>query len=989
VMEKKIKKEELTGIPSGSPRGTGGDTLQQDNYGETDAEEMLTEEELEFEEFCDQESVKSVDTDVTLTQASTSRDLPLGTAPMRKYPFKLKHNESGNILTIHHTVKEAGQQLRIQIGACCFNELSNKLVVIDKRGNVFVFDFVSKRYWRLGLRIPKARLIRPSPRHRSDYIVGDKLGHIFVVDVDNSILGSHGEVGTAPPDEITFGNRLRNPRAANVLMRFGREALLVNLQSLQVSHQLDFDESRYTLKFAAFLPNSDQFFIGFSNDSLHVWSSLTLSTLRMAQPMKARNRRLRLLPAGESVPEISLRGSDDSDPEDDLTFDCQDQDFADGQLLSYCFTPDGNKMGLSTVDGYLLLLSTASFDLEKIVRLTDLVLRQFAFLSQPKERVVFGITGRSQAVMLDLANTDHKLIVQRSNAISLSLSRDGKLLSVTSGDGEVNVWSTCRLFNGLQVQTHIRTAILKHPSPLPLPLVSSSGSGCMNPELRRLLKPERLRGMLREYGCYPEKYRFLIWTSLMDLPCNGPQFQALLKLGLPLVVRNQARKLKIRNEAQRRSVIKIWSCLAQWCKVLAHADFMPHLIYPFVRQLPKNGLVSFEVLATLVLNHFQLWFEFHPLPPANYLAMCENLLQQLDERLCRFYKAQEVLPKDYAWPLLSTAFAEVLEEQQWLVLWDNIVSEPPWFPIFLVVAYSLLNREIIIRLPDQRSVLSFFHDQNPLDIGKLLSKARRLMARCEVALHPQRFMQPFEAIPRGVYPKFLKYPGEWIDQQEEQAVSLLKHNQEIDARIRHLELEEVRIMERLEKGLKQEEHTRRLKEMEQLYQDTIHREEERITCQRKMLLTYQMEVRHRKSDVISQLQQSEQRRKVIEMEKDIGLLMHSIERERRRNNQQMQLAEDEIRNQEIELLAQRYYSESGGAPLAQKYYDNIQKLCRQRNQLQEDLREMTKEQLSTPTANAGRVYPQLADIESSILDIQREFTDIVSSETTPGRKDIV
>ncbi|KAH8308757.1 hypothetical protein KR059_001324 [Drosophila kikkawai] len=986
VKKEEIKAEDFTGIPSLSLHGIEGDPQEQKDYGDSLIEEELTEEDIELEDWSDQESVESADTELTLTQANATHYQPFSDEPMRKYPFKLKHNESGNILTVHHTVQEEGQQMRIQIGACCFNELSNKLVVIDKRGNVFVFDFVSKRYWRLGFRIPKARLIRPSPRHRSDYIVGNKEGHIFIIDVDNSILGSQGEVGSSPPDEITFSNRLRNPRAANVLMRFGREALLVNLQSLQVSHQLDFDESRYTLKFAAFLPNSDQFFIGFSNDSLHVWSSLTLSTLRMAQPIKARNRKLRLLPAGESIPEISLRGSDDSDLEDDLTFACQDHDFADGQLLSYCFTPDGNKMCLSTVDGYLLLLSTASFDLEKLYRLTDLELRQLAFLSQPKERVVFGITRRNQAVMLDLANTDHKLIVQPSKAISLSLSRDGKLLSITSAGGEVNVWSTCRLFNGLQVQTrcldHIKTKILKNPAPLPLPLVSSRASGCMNPELRHLLKPERLRGMLKEYGCYPEKYRFLIWTSLMDLPCNGSQFQALLKLGSPLVLRNQAKKLKIRNDAQRRSVIKIWGCLAQWCKVLAHAEFMPHLIYPFVKQLPKNGLVSFEVLATLILNHFQLWFEFHPLPPANYLAMCENLLQHLDEGLCKFYKAQEVLPKDYAWPLLSSAFAEVLEEQQWLVLWDNIVSEPPWFPIFLVVAYNLLNREIIIRLPDQRSVLSFFHDQNPLDIGKLLSKARRLMARCQLALHPQRFMQPFEAIPKGVYPKFLKYPSEWIDQQEEQAVSLLKHNQEMDARIRHLELEEVHIMERLENGLKQEEHTRRLKEMEKLYQDTIHREEERITCQRKMLLTYQMEVRHRKSEVISKLQESEQRRKVIEMEKDIDLLMHSIERERRRNNQQMQLAEDEIRNQEMELLAQRYYSESAGVPLARKYYDNIQKLCRQRNQLQQDLREMTMEQLRSPKTSSGPFRSPLADIESSILDIQREFTDIVSSETT-------
>lgn len=44
-----------------------------------------------------------------------------------------KFANSRNVLTVHHTIKEAGQALRIQIAACCFNELSNKLVVIDKR----------------------------------------------------------------------------------------------------------------------------------------------------------------------------------------------------------------------------------------------------------------------------------------------------------------------------------------------------------------------------------------------------------------------------------------------------------------------------------------------------------------------------------------------------------------------------------------------------------------------------------------------------------------------------------------------------------------------------------------------------------------------------------------------------------------------------------------------------------------------------------------
>ncbi|KAH8283581.1 hypothetical protein KR018_008109 [Drosophila ironensis] len=891
-----------------------------------------------------------------------------------------------NILTVYHSVKEAGQPLRIQIAACCFNQQSNCLVIIDKRGNIFVFDFVSKHFWRLGLCMPKATMICPSPLQTGVYIVGNRSGHIYTIDVDNSTVTKCDTVGSWPLDEISWAQA--PGRRASALLRFGPQAFLVNPRTLAVSHKLEFNDQRYKLKFAGFLPNSSQFFTCFSNDSLHVWSAQTLNTLRIAQPIKARDQRIRLKPAGETLLEFSLRDPDASDEENDLTFDCPDQDFADGLLLSYCFTPGGNKMCLSTLDGYLMLVSSTTFELKKLYRLSDFILKQLAFLPQPQERVVFGITSRGQAIMLDLADVKHKLIVQSSKAMSLNLSRDGKLLSVTSRGGEVNVWSTCRLFNSLQAQSKCRDQVksaMKLGPKVPTPTCIMRGR--MNQELRQLLKPDRLRAMLKEFGCFPEKYRFLIWSSLLELPSNGSQFQELIKLGVSPVVQNQTRKLKISNESQRRNVIKVWACLGQWCKVLAHADFMPHLIYPFVKQLPKNSLVSFELIATLVLNHFQLWFEFHPLPPANYLGMCENLLQHVDEPLCKFYHSLEVVPKDYAWPLLMSAFAEVLAEQQWLELWDNIIAEPPWFPVFLAVAYNLVNREVILRLPDRRSVLMFFHDQNAMDTAKLLSKARRLMARCEPGLHPQRFMERFSAIPQGVYPKFVKYPSDWIEKQEDQAQALVEHNQEIDARIRHLEMQEVQIIERLENGLKQEEHERRIREMEQLYQDTMHREEQRLSCQRKMLLAYQMEVRRRKSEVIAKLQESEQRRKVLEMEKDIDRLMHSIERERRRSNQQMQFAEDEIRNQEMEILAQRYLSETSGAPLAQKYYDNIQNLCRQRDQLQKHLHEMTMDQLRTPTASSDSGNPKMLEIEKSILEIQREFTEIVTIKSkSTGRR---
>lgn len=38
-----------------------------------------------------------------------------------------------NILTVHNTIKSVDKDVRIRIAAYCFNEMSNKLVVIDRR----------------------------------------------------------------------------------------------------------------------------------------------------------------------------------------------------------------------------------------------------------------------------------------------------------------------------------------------------------------------------------------------------------------------------------------------------------------------------------------------------------------------------------------------------------------------------------------------------------------------------------------------------------------------------------------------------------------------------------------------------------------------------------------------------------------------------------------------------------------------------------------
>lgn len=65
--------------------------------------------------------------------------------------------------------------------------------------------------------------------------------------------------------------------------------------------------------------------------------------------------------------------------------------------------------------------------------------------------------------------------------------------------------------------------------------------------------------------------------------------------------------------------------------------------------------------------------------------------------------------------------------------------------------------------------------------------------------------------------------------------------------------------------------------MEKLYRDSLKREEERLAYQRKVLMLYQKEIRNRKAEVAAEVQESEQRQRTLQMEKDLELLMQSIE----------------------------------------------------------------------------------------------------------------
>uniref|UniRef100_A0A1I8P102 Rab-GAP TBC domain-containing protein n=1 Tax=Stomoxys calcitrans TaxID=35570 RepID=A0A1I8P102_STOCA len=895
----------------------------------------------------------------------------------KKIPFNLQDN-NGNILTIHHTIKENDKILRIVICVACFDVRGLQLVALDSRGTTFVFDFSTKRYWRHKEKFSKPSAIKAA-RVCNQYVVGNKEGCLVLLDVETSKLIHSGKISEDPINEISYPGQPLEPKHL-ALIRTGQSAILIDLDNFTSTHRLDFDKLQMSLKFSSYLPQSENILTCFNNDSLHIWSGVTLEVVRVVHPLRQRDKKLQMqTTALEAMPEFSL------DFDQSFGTTAVNTSLCDGLISSYAYQHDGSSLAFSTWDGYLLFLSPYTFELVSMMRLKDFVLQTIALMSKPNDSFLLGLTNKALVVLLDCANIEFKLIVEMGPVRAFQSSLDSKHLAVCRATGELSVWSLSHLVTVLKSQRQCMSLLrdaFKQSKPLRVPTTETEGK--FQEEVKKLLTPHRLQQVLQEFYCYPGKYRTLIWCSLLKLPNNKAQYQDLVQMGIPQIIAQRSRGIHMKNETLKRALIKIWSCLGQWCKVLAYNEIMPGLIFPFVKMFQPNPLITFEICTTLIINQFQLFFEYHPLEPTNYLGFCSNILQHYDKLLFEFFKTNDVSATIYAWNLLRNSFSEVLDEEQWMCLWDNILSAPAYFPVFIVVAYNIMQKEVLLRLPDKFVIENFYHEQNPIDVRKLVTKAKKLQDTCPANLHPKRYMQDMQYIPPNVYPKFLNYPNKFLNKYEEKVLNLQTINTAIDTRMRDLELEELLVLKRLENGLREEEHTKRLKEVEKYYQDTLRREEERINCQRKMLLLYQKEIRQRKGEVAVVLQEAKQRKNVVQKEHELNSLQYFIEQERLRNDINLMWAEEELQNQNMELLAQKTLDQNAVPTLTEKYQEDIQKLLHEQNLLNQDLKK-----LSAPEKSKSKSMPKskssrrtLDNIEKEFEEIQREFLSLKTERKT-------
>jgi len=303
----------------------------------------------------------------------------------------------------------------------------------------------------------------------------------------------------------------------------------------------------------------------------------------------------------------------------------------------------------------------------------------------------------------------------------------------------------------------------------------------------------RIKKLLEEYGEFPYKYRITLWKRLLGTPDNQLAFQKLSEKGTHSCVTNLEHKYPLKDKQLLSKLETVMSCLAHHCPIFSEAEFVPAVVFPFVK-LTGELLTAFEFSLSLLVEWMQHWFEKYPEPPINYILAVEECIQKYDSGLWNHLKSLGNCSV-WVWPVLQNLFIEVMTQEEWLSLVDHLLAErgKPEFLVFVTAAYFVYFKSTILSIYTPYELNYFLHKQNPVSVKQLIKLAKELHS-----LKDQVKLPSFEIkvpLTRGEYPLFTNYPEFAIKYQEQVRERIFKETQEIQLKNQYLE----KITERLSK----------------------------------------------------------------------------------------------------------------------------------------------------------------------------------------------
>lgn len=645
--------------------------------------------------------------------------------PIEKFDIKLKSKpKDGVILQLHHTVRGSnGVCRRIRFSSSTFDDLHEKLACADNVGNLFILDFSDLKFWKLtGLTGPCTALHFVPNRLDMLVVAAAKKFAINFLDIETGNISLTLTGHTAPVKNISFSNN----KANNLLTASTVEAILWE----QNNYTKYFTLNTYLgaqIQQITFAPGGEYLVACFQNDTIQIWKHESMKSVKQIIPNELKH------------------------------------------IKNVAFTMNGRAMAMAGLTPTLILFSMDTWKGLKSIDLSKYDIsgaQQVAFVPQVFDgganKILAILSSDCVLYMLDLESMTilHRIRNESSGIRKFVVSPTGKYFLCILQLGEVNIYNTSYVMDVVcnatcdQPKIELPSTSTHNCTPSETPLKNE-----IEQKMRICMDSARLRRILMQYGEYPDKFRSIIWRSLLNTPKNRDAYSSLVDKGIHPVYKDIEKQFTIHSSATLKSLKRLLSCLAHWCPLFGVMKFLPGFVFPFVKVLQKDPLLLFECVATVLFNYCQLWFEYAPFPPISILSMIENILGEHDPQLLEHFCAVGITSQVYALKILETAFSEILTCSEWLVLWDHILSNEPAFILMAVVAYSIVQKNAIKKLQNHEQIEHFYHMQNPICKKAFLKKIYVLTNETPDEIHPRKFFNSFVSLEKGhCYQQFTGYP---------------------------------------------------------------------------------------------------------------------------------------------------------------------------------------------------------------------------------------
>lgn len=437
------------------------------------------------------------------------------------------------------TIRGPQCSTRINFSHLAYDCYEEHLVAIDTAGYMYYIDLSNNvpSYQKLG-NIGQATFVAFNPINKFEILVGLTTADIKVLRINTNIsefclLIAH----KIPPIHVSFYKKY-------CLTCSRKEVIIWCLRSCSKAQQLKVNTKNVVVKKASF-SNLGHIIVLYYNDTLQAWNFDQL--------------------------------------ENDVKIDLKT--FGVRNIKDFIFTQNGRAIIMPSTLNKVVILNTCNWSLTRILSLPDnfIGIKQLSFVPTPLDgganNILACVSSSYTFYFFDLTRSCIINTLQPVKPIKkIAVSPSGRYIAYIEKEGYLKLIIAEKL---LAEKSETFQKIKKPCRPVAHGI--NDHLQCVRQNLEHELRLDRLIPILKEFGEYPEKYRVLIWSTILKLSGNRDAYSALANKAVNSNFTSELLKnYPLADRSKKILLMTTINCLIQWCPLLAQCSFLPNLIFPFL-----------------------------------------------------------------------------------------------------------------------------------------------------------------------------------------------------------------------------------------------------------------------------------------------------------------------------------------------------------------------------------------------------------------------